>query len=150
MSIGKGIMKIYSKFAGEHPCQSVISIKFHCNFIEITLRHGCSPVNLLYIFRTLFPENTVGVYFWMKKGAFEIIATMAFWQVMHLTTWCALGGHIVCDFMYKLRSSGFCMIWAFSTSWAEIARKFGNSTSMLSYYWKEINQSATENRTIIC
>ena len=27
------------------------------NFIEITLRHGCSPVNLLYIFRTFFPQN---------------------------------------------------------------------------------------------
>ena len=31
-----------------------------CNFIEITLWHGCSPVNLLHIFRTLFPENTSG------------------------------------------------------------------------------------------
>ena len=27
------------------------------NFIEITLRHGCS-VNLLHIFRTPFPKNT--------------------------------------------------------------------------------------------
>ena len=31
-----------------------------CNFVEITLRHGCSPVNLLDIFRTLFPKNTSG------------------------------------------------------------------------------------------
>ena len=29
-----------------------------CNFIEITLRHWCSPVNLLYILRTPFPKNT--------------------------------------------------------------------------------------------
>ena len=28
------------------------------NFIEITLRYGCSPVNLLHIFRTPFPKNT--------------------------------------------------------------------------------------------
>ena len=28
------------------------------NFIKITLRHGCSPINLLHIFRTLFPRNT--------------------------------------------------------------------------------------------
>ena len=27
-------------------------------FIEITLRHGYSPVNLLHIFRTPFPKNT--------------------------------------------------------------------------------------------
>ena len=30
------------------------------NFIEITLRYGCSPVNLLHIFRTLFRKNTYG------------------------------------------------------------------------------------------
>ena len=31
-----------------------------CNFIEIALRHGCSSVNLLHIFRTSFPKNTSG------------------------------------------------------------------------------------------
>ena len=31
-----------------------------CNFIEITLWHGCSPVNLLHIFRTIFSKNTSG------------------------------------------------------------------------------------------
>ena len=30
------------------------------NFIEFSLRHGCSPVNLLHIFRTPFPKNTSG------------------------------------------------------------------------------------------
>ena len=30
------------------------------NFIEITLRHGCSAVNLLYIFRAPFRKNTSG------------------------------------------------------------------------------------------
>ena len=34
--------------------KSVVSIKLLCNFIEITLQHGCSPVNLLHIFRTPF------------------------------------------------------------------------------------------------
>ena len=29
-----------------------------CNFIEITLCHGCSPINLLHIFRKPFPKNT--------------------------------------------------------------------------------------------
>ena len=51
----KGVLKICSKFTGEHPCRSAISIS---NFIEIALRHGCSPVNLLHIFRTCFPRNT--------------------------------------------------------------------------------------------
>ena len=54
----KGVLKICSKFTIEHPCRSTISIKLQSNFIEITLRHGCSPVNLLHIFMTLFFKNT--------------------------------------------------------------------------------------------
>ena len=54
----KGVLKMYSKFTGEHPCRSAISIKLFCNFIEIALRHGCSPVHLLHIFKTPFPKNT--------------------------------------------------------------------------------------------
>ena len=40
----KGVVKICSKFTG----------------FEITCRHGCSPVNLLHIFRTPFLKNTSG------------------------------------------------------------------------------------------
>ena len=77
--LGKGVLKICCKFTGEDPCRSVISIELlcnfieitlrhgfspvnlqHCNFIEIALRHGCSPVNLQHIFRTPFPKNTFG------------------------------------------------------------------------------------------
>ena len=43
----KGVLKICSKCTGEHPCRSTILIKLLNNFIGITLRHGCSPVNLL-------------------------------------------------------------------------------------------------------
>ena len=55
--LGKGVLKIFSKFTREHPCRSTISIKLQSNFIEIALRHGCSPVNLLHIFRTPFQQN---------------------------------------------------------------------------------------------
>ena len=58
--LGKGVLKTYSKVIGEHPCQSVISIKLQSTFIEITLRHGCSQVNLLHIFRTPFLKNASG------------------------------------------------------------------------------------------
>ena len=58
VSLGKDALKIWSKFTGEHPCRSVILIKLLYNFIEITLWHGCSPVNLLQIFRTPFLKNT--------------------------------------------------------------------------------------------
>ena len=58
--LGKGVLKIYSKFTGEHPYRSTISIKLLSNFIEIALRHGFFPLNLLHIFRTPFPRNTPG------------------------------------------------------------------------------------------
>ena len=50
--LGKRVLKICSKFTGENPCRSVISIKLQNNFIEITPWYECSPVNLLHIFRT--------------------------------------------------------------------------------------------------
>ena len=56
----KAVLKICSKCTKEHPCQSVISIKLLCNFIEIKLWHRCSPVNFLHIFRIPFPRNTSG------------------------------------------------------------------------------------------
>ena len=47
--------KVFRKYTVNLP---VISIKLQSNLIEITLRHGCSPVNLLLIFRTAFTKNT--------------------------------------------------------------------------------------------
>ena len=60
MLLKKGVLKICNKFASAHPNRNVILIKLLCSFIEILLWHGCSPVNLLHIFRTLFTKNTSG------------------------------------------------------------------------------------------
>ena len=45
----KGVQKICSKCTGKHQCRSAILIKLESSIIETTLRHGCSPVNLLHI-----------------------------------------------------------------------------------------------------
>ena len=63
----KSVLKICSKFTGEHPCRSVISINFRSNFIEITLWHGCSTVNLLHIFRTPSLRTPLDGYFWKSS-----------------------------------------------------------------------------------
>ena len=42
----------------------MISIKLLCNFIEITLWLGWSPVNFLHIFRTPFHKNDSDSCFW--------------------------------------------------------------------------------------
>ena len=61
--LGKSVLKICSKFAREHPWRSVVSIKLLCSFIEITFWHECSPLSLLYIFRTPFSKNNFGWLF---------------------------------------------------------------------------------------
>ena len=38
------------------------------NSVEITLRHGCSPINLLHVFKTPFNKNTSGgLLLFLKK-----------------------------------------------------------------------------------
>ena len=55
----KAFLKICSKFTGKQQCRSTTSTKLQSNFIEITLRHGWSIVNLLHISRTLFYIKTL-------------------------------------------------------------------------------------------
>ena len=42
------------------PKRDFNKVAMQSNFIEITLWHECSPVNLLHIFRTPFPKDTCG------------------------------------------------------------------------------------------
>ena len=58
--IVKGVLKICSKFSGEHPCRSVISIKFRSNFIEITTSAWVFSCKFAAFFRTPFTKNTSG------------------------------------------------------------------------------------------
>ena len=55
---------------------NMISIKLLCNFIEIALRHGCSPVGLLHILRTRFYKDTSGgllLSHLQNKNPFKVI-----------------------------------------------------------------------------
>ena len=63
----KGVLKICSKFTGEDPCQSVISIKLLCfadlrpaTLLKKRLWHRYFPVNFAKFFRTPFSQNTSG------------------------------------------------------------------------------------------
>ena len=50
--------KVFWKYAAN--LQENAHTEVQSNFIEITLRHRCSVVNLQHIFRTPFPKNTSG------------------------------------------------------------------------------------------
>ena len=55
-SCKKVFWKICSQFT-EHPCRNVILIELQSNFIVITFLYGCSPADLLHVFRTTFYKN---------------------------------------------------------------------------------------------
>ena len=52
----KRFLKMCNK---DHPCRRVISLKLESNFIEITLLHEFSPVNLLHICCKDFLTNVI-------------------------------------------------------------------------------------------
>ena len=96
----KSVLKIYSKFTREHPCRSVISIKLQSN---VSLRHACSTVNLLHIFRTPFLKNTSGgllleikqkwssvqkIFFISAIADKKIISTLSIWVIAFPTSAC--------------------------------------------------------------
>ena len=64
--LGKAVLKICSKFTEEHPCHCKVAL------IEITLRHGCSSVKLLHIFRTPLLKNTSGRLL-LKYGICQLV-----------------------------------------------------------------------------
>ena len=47
--------------------------KVHSNFIETALRHRCSPVNLLHIFRTPFPKELLWMVALSNKPPLELV-----------------------------------------------------------------------------
>ena len=53
-------LEICRKFKREKRWLSVIAIKFLCKFIEITILHGCFPVDFLHICSTAFLKSTCG------------------------------------------------------------------------------------------
>ena len=66
-SLKNRVLKICNKVTGEHPYTSMISIKLLCNFTEIMLWHGCSPVilSICFIFSEhLFPRTILDGCFW--------------------------------------------------------------------------------------
>ena len=76
--------------------KGVLEILLQSNFIEITLRHECSPVNLLPIFRTTFSKfstNSSGrCLLWIHKRWLNI-------NKIKLNTYC-------------IKETKFCTTWA--------------------------------------
>ena len=69
----KGVPKICSIFTGQHPCQSVISIKFQSNFIEMTLWHVCS---FSCKFTAYFHNTFYHVHLWVTASVTSVLDSL--------------------------------------------------------------------------
>ena len=120
--LGKGVLQICITFTGEHQCRNnVISIKLLCNFIEITLQHGCSPVSLLHIFRTSFRKNTSG---WLLLPLFK--------------NYCfsVLKGQIIrIRFISKRSNSNFSTLITFRALYTGVILQLSQKSSLLKFYF---------------
>ena len=79
--VGRSVLKIWRKLTGEYPWRSVISINLLCNFIEVTLQHGCSPVNFLHHF---VESSLLGMWF---SETWVLLSIISKW---HVATSCSL------------------------------------------------------------
>ena len=98
----KSVLITCSKYTGEYPCRSVISIKFLCSFIENTFCHGYSRVNWLHIFRTRFLKNTSGGCFYILQLSLkERTPTRVFsdecWEVLKTVFFLTPPGNYFCS-----------------------------------------------------
>ena len=64
-----------------------------CNFIEITLQRGCSPVNLRHISRTPFPKNISGAL--LLDNLPSQIPTIFFWSLYWFRLFYLLNSNIL-------------------------------------------------------
>ena len=117
----KGALKICSKFTGEYPCRSAISITLQSNFIEVALRHGCSPVNLLHIFRTTSLKNTTEwlLLSLLKTGVVSEVSHLPQGDLNDNLKPVEAAGHIKRTLKWKL-SSGFhtSFLTPFKKTWS--------------------------------
>ena len=84
------------------------------NFLEMALRHGCSPVNLLHIFRIPFPRNTPGwmlLYFVSKSlQEISIIIILIFCLNFHASK-CPYHQYLYLLLIYYQKSDGINEIY---------------------------------------
>ena len=112
---------VRSKFAGEHPYRSAISIRLQINFIEITLWYVCSPVSLLHIFRSSFPKNTSRELFsWnLSKKTPQLINEKDFSKCCSyvlLTHFRPIFQYFQANFLYPLKMSE--NLWNVGLKWS--------------------------------
>ena len=98
------VLKIWSKSEGGHQCRSVTSIKLLCIYMEITLRHRCSLVNLLHVLKDLFIRTPLKVFcFCMFKLWFLCFCiTSLMWTFIFFPTVRFSTKKLYCNFTQKL------------------------------------------------
>ena len=121
--------------------------EFLCNFVKIRYPHGYSSVNLLHIFRTLFPKYTSGgrpiTHTWQSPKHTSALKKINFsWKNYKIST-SSLGWSLVSLICFANRWTGFYMIG--TSVIKELKRLSGyeldNKSSLKWYLWLRKKQS---------
>ena len=105
--LGKFVLEICTKFTGEHSYRSEIWKKLQSDFIETTLRHGYSPVNLLHIIFSehFFLRTPLEGCFWIYNVNQLVFHKRLYTQVKDLPHWVASWKYLLICWVLNLRSS---------------------------------------------
>ena len=99
------------------------------NFIEITLWHGCSLVNLLHIFRTPLPKSTTGWLLLILTLCIQNPAKHLRWSLLRkwLIVFRCLTG--LGNYMFKVRNENirFNPLSADPGKWSNTLKQFVNN-----------------------
>ena len=131
MFSGKCVLKICSKFTGEHPYRSTISLKLLCNFIEIVLWHECSPISWLHIFWTAFYKT-----YTFKSWLYSSVS----WNPTARYTWNVL--------LVVVVITGFVMLFLLNCFVFVEARTYLRRTEKISQSIKKPRSNPALNETI--
>ena len=89
-SCPKNMQQIYRRTPLPKCDFNKVALQLYCNFIEIALLHGYSPVNLLHIFRTTFLKDTSGrllLYFTLEVFELSILKWISLIEHCSFVKW---------------------------------------------------------------
>ena len=85
MFLGKGVLKICSKFTGEHPRLSMISIKLLCNLLKVAFQHYWNHTSAWTFpckLAAYFQDNFLWKHLWRAASVlFQAVTMHAPWKL---------------------------------------------------------------------
>ena len=132
MFLGKGVLKIAANLLKTYK-------QIYCNFIEITLWHGCSPVNLRHIFRTPFTKNNSGRLLpnLVPSASFDIKGRQeTIFLKLHWGRGCCFGMKKLKELLHIFLYIGISLFLYIFIKFLEVLVDFSSKVPLSGFIWK--------------